>query len=47
MDTNTSFSNTLTVFENKNREYLDTQDKLNGKNFFLSYTKYTLNNCLF
>ncbi|KAL5244371.1 hypothetical protein ACI65C_011781 [Semiaphis heraclei] len=29
MDTNTSFSNTLTVFENKNREYLDTQDKLN------------------
>jgi len=34
METNTSFSNTLAVFENKNREYLDTQDKLNGNIFF-------------
>jgi len=34
METNSSFSNTLTVFENKNREYLDAQNKLNG-NIFL------------
>lgn len=28
METNTSFSNTLSLFEIKNREYLDTQEKL-------------------
>lgn len=31
METNNSFSNTLSLFESKNREYLDTQNKLNGK----------------
>lgn len=30
METNTSFSNTLSLFESKNREYLNTQNKLNG-----------------
>jgi len=34
METNTSFSKTLTLFESKNREYLDTQDKLSGNIFF-------------
>ncbi|XP_025204037.1 kinesin-like protein KIF11 [Melanaphis sacchari] len=29
METNASFSNTLSLFEIKNREYLDTQEKLN------------------
>lgn len=33
METNTSFSNTLSLFESKNREYLDTQNKLNGNYF--------------
>lgn len=35
METNTSFSNTLSLFEIKNREYLDTQEKLSGNIFFL------------
>lgn len=35
METNTSFSNTLSLFESKNKEYLDTQNKLNGD--FLHY----------
>lgn len=30
METNTSFSDTLSLFESKNREYLDMQNKLNG-----------------
>lgn len=34
METNTSFSNTLSLFEIKNREYLDTQEKLSGNIFF-------------
>lgn len=36
METNTSFSNTLSLFESKNREYLETQNKLNG-NYFLIF----------
>lgn len=36
METNTSFSNTLSLFEIKNREYLDTQEKLSGNIFFES-----------
>jgi len=34
METNSSFSKTLMLFESKNREYLDTQDKLSGNIFF-------------
>lgn len=30
METNSSFSKTLLLFENKYREYLGSQDKLNG-----------------
>jgi len=41
METNTSFSKTLTLFESKNREYLDAQDKLNGNIFFKSYNYFT------
>jgi len=35
METNTSFSNTLSLFEIKNREYLDTQEKLSGNILFI------------
>lgn len=47
METNTSFSNTLTIFANKHREYLDAQDKLNGKFFILNYKIYPHNNFLY
>lgn len=30
IETNASFSSTLSKFDNKNREYLDTQNKLSG-----------------
>lgn len=30
METNSSFSNTLSLFESKNKEYLETQNKLSG-----------------
>jgi len=32
METNSSFFNTLSLFESKNREYLDIQNKLDGNN---------------
>lgn len=44
METNTSFSNTLTLFANKHKEYLDTQEKLNGNLFILYYRCYPDNN---
>lgn len=30
MKTNDTFSNTLSLFESKNKEYLETQNKLSG-----------------
>lgn len=33
METNTSFSHTLSLFESKNKEYLSAQNKLSGKLF--------------
>jgi len=37
METNTSFSKTLSLFESKNKEYLDTQNKLNGSFYIYIY----------